>query len=197
MDPDLQRTLETLRAGGLVAWPTDTTWGLLARADRPEALKRIYALKNRPEHKPLQLLVASAEAAADLVAPGPWRSGFERLAAAFWPGGLTLVVPAGPAAPPAVVHGGKVGLRVPADAELREVLAALGGWAAATSLNRSGEPPVASLAEAMRYADRVDRVHPGEAGGRLASTVFDLRARRVLRAGAVAEATLWEVLEAP
>ena len=196
MDPEAQRTLETLRAGGLVAWPTDTTWGLLARADRPEALRRIYAIKGRPGHKPLQLLAASTEAAAALVAPGPWRADLERLAAVFWPGGLTLVAPAAPAAPPAVVHGGKVGLRVPADPALREVLAALGGWAAATSLNRSGAPPVASRAEAMRYADRVDRVHPGEAGGRLASTVFDLETRRVLRAGAVSEAALREVLEA-
>ncbi len=190
-------SLEVLRAGGVLAWPTDTTWGLVARADRPEALARIYRLKGRPADKPLQLLVADLETALALLDPGWDPAPFIRLAKAFWPGALTLVAPAGPAAPAACVREGRVGLRQPADAELRRLLAAVGGYTAATSLNPSGRPPVRSYREALRYADRVDRVHPGEAGGELASTVVDVERGEVLREGLIPAEAISKVLEAP
>ncbi len=195
MDRAFDRSLKTLTRSGLLAWPTDTTWGLLARADRPEAVARIYEVKRRPRSKPLQLLVADLETARTLVAPGPWSQRFERLASAFWPGGLTIVAPASPAAPAACVHEGKVGLRLPDDPELRRLLAGVGGYAAATSLNPSGDAPVLQYRDALRYADWVDRIHPGESGGRPASTVVDIQTGRLLREGAIPAAEVARLLE--
>jgi len=195
MPSEFDQSLHILQSGGLLAWPTDTTWGLLARADRPEAVERIYRIKGRPHDKPLQLLVADLDAARALLDPHWDARAFERLAGEFWPGALTLVVPAGPAAPRCCVRTGKVGLRLPADRELRELLARVGGYAAATSLNPSGRPPVLHHRDALRYADWVDRIHPGEAGGTAASTVVDLTVPSVLRAGAVPPERVLRLLE--
>ncbi len=195
MASEFEYSLQTLIAGDLLAWPTDTTWGLLARADLPEAVERVYHLKHRPPEKPLQLLAADHESARRLVDDGDWAKKFKRLAAAFWPGGLTIVAPASTLAPTTCVREGKVGLRVPADPELRRLLAALGGYVAATSLNRSGEPPVLSYRDAMRYADWVGRIHPGEPKGRRASTVVDLVSGEILRTGAVPAEKVLAILE--
>ncbi|WP_457630085.1 L-threonylcarbamoyladenylate synthase [Oceanithermus sp.] len=193
MNPELRKIVEILERGGLVAWPTDTTWGLLAAA-RPEALARVYELKGRPRGKPLQLLVADVATARRLTDTGGFEPAWERLAARFWPGGLTLVAPAAAAAPPTVVHAGKVGLRVPADEELRQVIAASGGWLAATSLNRSGRPPAASYEEALQFAAEIDYVRPGRSAGP-ASSVYELPEGRLLRAGAVSQTEIEAALE--
>ncbi len=184
----LAEAVETLKKGGLVAFPTDTVWGVLARMEDEAACRRIYALKGRAEDKPLQVLVADLKAALALAEPGPLEGRFLKLAQAFWPGGLTIVVP-GRGIPPWISQDGSVGLRMPNHEALREVLKGVGGYAAATSLNRSGEPPVRSLEGAKAFP--VDYVFPGEALG-LASSVVDLRTGQVLREGAIPR----EVLEA-
>ncbi|TBH21439.1 L-threonylcarbamoyladenylate synthase [Thermus thermamylovorans] len=178
---ELAEAVAVLQRGGLVAFPTDTVWGVLARMEDEAACRRIYALKGREEKKPLQVLVADLEAALRLAELGPLEERFLRLAQAFWPGGLTVVVP-GKGIPLWISPDGSVGLRMPAHEALREFLRRVGGHAAATSLNRSGEPPVRSEAEARGFA--VDYVFPGEAGG-LASSVVDLRTGEVLREGAI------------
>jgi len=182
----LAKAAETLKGGGLVAFPTDTVWGVLALMEDEAACKRIYEVKGRPEDKPLQVLVADLESALKLSDPGPLEGKFLRLAEAFWPGGLTVVVP-GKATPPWISRDGSVGLRMPDHALLRELLRRVGGHAAATSLNKSGEPPVRTEAEARTFA--VDFVFPGEAGG-LASSVVDLRTGEVLREGAIPKEAL-------
>ncbi len=184
----LAEAVETLKKGGLVAFPTDTVWGVLARMEDEAACRRIYALKGRAEDKPLQVLVADLKAALALAELGPLEGRFLKLAQAFWPGGLTIVVP-GRGIPPWISQDGSVGLRMPNHEALREVLKGVGGYAAATSLNRSGEPPVRSLEGAKAFP--VDYVFPGEALG-LASSVVDLRTGQVLREGAIPR----EVLEA-
>lgn len=194
MTPESRKAVEILKGGGLVAWPTDTTWGLLAAADRPRALDRIYALKGRPRSKPLQLLVSSPAAARKLAETQKAGPDWKRLSDRFWPGGLTLVLPASSEAPAALVHAGKVGLRLPADDELREVIDALGGWLAATSLNRSGEAPVGSFEEALAFMGDVDYVRPGRSGG-TPSSVYELPEGRLLREGAVSAAEIRAALE--
>ncbi len=169
-----------------MAFPTDTVWGVLALMENEAACKGIYALKGRQEDKPLQVLVADLESALRLADLGPLGERFLRLAEAFWPGGLTVVVP-GRGIPPWISKDGSVGLRMPAHDLLRELLRLVGGHAAATSLNRSGEPPVRTEAEARAFA--VDYVFPGEAGG-LASSVVDLRTGEVLREGAIPKEAL-------
>jgi len=194
MNPELRMIIKTLKEGGLVAWPTDTTWGLLAAADNTLTLERIYELKGRPRQKPLQLLISElpvAEKLTDIRRAGPQ---WFLLAKRFWPGGLTLVAPASAAAPTDLVYKGKLGLRLPADTELREVISALGGRLAATSLNRSGEEPVGSFEEAVRLAGWVDYIRAGAAPG-VASSVYELPEGRLLRAGAVSSDEIASALE--
>lgn len=187
----LEEAAETLKRGGLVAFPTDTVWGVMARMEDEAACHRIYALKGREEGKPLQVLVADLESALKLAALGPLEARFLRLVEAFWPGGLTVVVP-GRNIPPWISKDGSVGLRMPAHDLLRDLLRRVGGYAAATSLNRSGEPPVRSEEEARAFA--VDFVFPGEALG-LASSVVDLRTGEVLREGAIPKEALLPYLQ--
>jgi len=194
MGLEAQKTVEILTSGGVVAWPTDTTWGLLVAADHPNAIKRVYSIKRRPTNKPLQLLVGNLKAAEKLAVIDDFEATWKKLTSSFWPGGLTLVVPASKDVPGYLTHRGKVGLRLPADAELREVIDALGGYLAATSFNRSGEPPVASYEEALLMADGVDYVRPGKANG-LASSVYELPEGNLLRAGALSADKIIDVLE--
>lgn len=182
----LAEAAETLKGGGLVAFPTDTVWGVLARMEDEAACRRIYALKGRGEGKALQVLVADLESALKLADLGLLREKFLRLAEAFWPGALTLVVP-GRGIPPWISQDGSVGLRIPDHGLLRELLRRVGGYAAATSLNKSGEPPVRTESEARTFG--VDYVFPGEALG-LASSVVDLRTGEVLREGAIPKEAL-------
>lgn len=187
----MQEAAETLERGGLVAFPTDTVWGVLARMEDEAACQRIYALKGRQEEKPLQVLVADLESALRLADLKDLREKFLRLVEAFWPGGLTVVVP-GQNIPPWISRDGSVGLRMPDHPLLRELLRRIGGYAAATSLNRSGEPPVRTEAEARAFA--VDYVFPGEAMG-LASSVVDLRTGTVLREGTIPKEALLPYLQ--
>jgi len=183
MDSNLQKILNILSRGGLVAWPTDTTWGLLA-AGQPAALEKIYSLKGRPRGKPLQLLVSSLDVAAKLADTSSLEPAWSLLTSRFWPGALTLVVPATPYAPAELTFSGKIGLRLPADDQLRQLLAAAGGWLAATSLNRSNQAPVRSYQEAVAFAEEVAYIHPGQSGN-TASSVFELPEGRLLRSGAI------------
>lgn len=194
MRPELQKAVQTLREGGIVAFPTDTVWGILVRPDDPAAVARVYAMKGRPTDQPLQLLVADLETAKRLLPEGFRDPRFTALAKRFWPGPLTLVVPAGRPFP-AIAATKRLGLRIPDHPELRELLRALGGYLAATSLNRSGEPPVQSEAEARRFP--VDLVVPGAAPKGQASSVVDLTEGRVVRAEAIPLEALAPFLEAP
>ncbi len=184
-----EKARKVLAAGGVVAVPTDTVWGLVARIDRPEAIRRLYALKGRPGEKPFQLLIADLAAARRLVAPA-YHPGLGKLAMRFWPGPLTVVVPAARELGPALTPAGKVGLRLPESAPLRALIKEGGGVLIGTSANKSGAPPVQSEAEARALG--ADLVIPGQAWGQ-ASTVFDLKDRRLLRPGPI---TLEELLSA-
>ncbi|MCH7979466.1 MAG: L-threonylcarbamoyladenylate synthase, partial [Acidobacteria bacterium] len=106
------RAAELVRQGHVIAIPTDTVYGLAANPFDPSAVQRIFVIKNRPESRPLLLLVDSLEMAADLSAAPP--PDFYRLAERFWPGPLTIVVEASPKLPPPVTaHTGRIGLRLP------------------------------------------------------------------------------------
>ncbi len=132
---EIARAARALRGGGIVAFPTETVYGLGAHALDAGAVARIYALKGRPTTSPLIVHVADAAQARRLAVA--WPPAAERLAAAFWPGALTLIVRKS-AQVPAVVTAGldTVGLRVPAHPVARELLAAAGIPVAAPSANR-------------------------------------------------------------
>ncbi len=127
-----------LRGGGLVALPTETVYGLAARADSADAVASIYRAKGRPDFNPLIVHVPSLEAARDLAL---FDERAEKLARAFWPGALTLVLPLreGARIAPAVTAGlPTIALRCPAHPVMRAVLEASGLPLAAPSANRSG-----------------------------------------------------------
>ncbi|HMP55731.1 MAG TPA: L-threonylcarbamoyladenylate synthase, partial [Novosphingobium sp.] len=195
----LARAAEVLRAGGLVAVPTETVYGLAARADRADAGARIYRAKGRPDFNPLIVHVPDL-AAAERLARFDERA--RALAAAFWPGPLTLVLPLreGAALAPAVTAGlDTVALRCPAHPAMRAVLDATGLPLAAPSANRSGAvSPTRAAHVAASLGERVDLILDGgacEAG--LESTIVALRADgtwQVLRPGPLPESRISAIL---
>jgi L-threonylcarbamoyladenylate synthase len=191
--------VQLLQAGGLVALPTETVYGLAARADRAESVAAIYRAKGRPDFNPLIVHVPSVEVARDLA---ELDDRAEALAAAFWPGALTLVLPLRPdaAIAPAVTAGlPTIALRCPAHPVMRGVLAASGLPLAAPSANRSGgvsptraEHVAASLGNAVPLI-----LDGGACAAGLESTIVALReggAWQVLRPGPITEAQISVIL---
>jgi L-threonylcarbamoyladenylate synthase len=192
----LKDAVNALKAGKIVALPTDTVWGLMADPREEMALERLYQLKNRQTDKPFQCLCAHVEVALFLsdLARADVKHDLERLSA-LWPGALTLLVPARADVPKRLQPGGVVGLRVPDFPSVQNFLEQVGGYAACTSLNLSGEPPVTTLEEARQHPELYDSLwYPGPSGGQ-ASTVYHLLERRVVRRGEMTEAQILEVLQ--
>ncbi len=197
---DTRLALDVLAADGLVAFPTETVWGLAALAESPIAVDRLRAFKGRDADKPLAVLVDRPERLPEIgVVLG---AGAARLAAAFWPGPLTIVsrsVPrsgssARPLAPGVAGADGSIGIRCsphPVAGALAAGALDRGlGPVTATSLNRSGEEPARTTDEALRVAARDPEIFvlQGEAGGAEPSTVVDATSDTlsVLREGAIA-----------
>jgi len=178
--------------GELVVFPTDTVYGIGTRPDDPAATDRLFAAKRRPRDLELPVLIAAA-VIADAVGQLDERA--HRLASAFWPGALTLVVPRAPAAAGWELGGypGTVGLRVPRHPLARALLERTGPLAT-TSANRSGEPTPADLDGVERAFGDLVAVYLGQEGelGGAPSTVLDLTSSppAVLRAGAIGEREL-------
>lgn len=195
----IERAAATIRAGGVVAFPTETFYGLGADPHQPAALDRVLRLKGRGgEDKPLLLLAASLDQVAPWVGDLP--PGFDTLVARFWPGPLTLVLPAAPDLPPSLVGpGGGVAVRISPHPLARRLCSASGTAITGTSANRTDAPP-ARTAAAVRaaFGDRIDAViDGGTTPGGAPSTLVELtpEGARLLRAGALAEAALAEVIE--
>lgn len=192
--PDvIARAAQCLRDGGLVAFPTETVYGLGANALAATAVQRIFTAKGRPAHDPLIVHVASAAEitrVAERVPPLAWP-----LAEAFWPGPLTLVLPRHPLVPGVVTAGGPtVAVRVPRHPVASALITACGVPVAAPSANLFSHPSPTTAAHVLHDLDgRVDLVLDGgatEVG--VESTVLDLTATppRILRPGAVTLAML-------
>jgi L-threonylcarbamoyladenylate synthase len=177
-----------LCAGGLVAFPTETVYGLGANALDRAAVARIFAAKGRPTTNPLIVHVPDIDAAQVLVAP--WPSTAQQLAERFWPGPLTLVLPRRPSVPDVVTAGGPtVAVRVPAHPVALALLRACRLPLAAPSANRSSAlSPTRAEHVVSGLADRIDLVlDAGPTPGGLESTVLDLTGPRprLLRPGLV------------
>ncbi|MBM3956563.1 MAG: threonylcarbamoyl-AMP synthase [Gemmatimonadetes bacterium] len=185
-----------LAEGGLVAFPTDTVYGLGADVMNRAALARLFQVKNRPAGRPVPVLLGEREDAGLVAARFP--EGAWRLALRFWPGPLTIVVPRAEAVP-AAVSGGRdtVGLRVPDHEAPRAIVRALGRPVTGTSANRSGNPPHTDPeGVALDLGGAVDLIVPGRCGGHgAASTVVDFSGEVpvVVREGPIKLAALREV----
>ncbi len=191
--------IAALRGGGIVALPTDTVYGIAVSLDTPGGIERLFAAKSRPPDRAIALLLADPEQAAEI---GELVPAARALAQAFWPGGLTLVVPRRTDRPlPAALTGGDlapgavptVGLRVPDHDAPRELARVLGPLPT-TSANRSGESEADDADEIERLlGESIDLIlDGGPAAGGPASTVVDVTGAqpRILRAGAIEEAAI-------
>jgi L-threonylcarbamoyladenylate synthase len=183
----IAEAVEVLRSGGVVGYPTDTLYGLAVDPRSADAIERLFLLKSRDRHAALPLVAADLGQATTAGTFGPAE---RRAAAAFWPGPLTLVVPADASISPDALGGGAtVAVRVPAHAVARALAAAFGCCVTATSANSSGHPATASpdtVASALPGLDLL--LDGGAAAGGSPSTIisFDNDAPVLLRAGAIA-----------
>lgn len=180
----VEAAVAAIQAGEVVVIPTDTVYGLAGDPSNPEAVERIYAIKGRPPQLELSLLAADISQLDGLVEmDGVVRS----LAAAFWPGPLSLVCPVGPRRLGIPRSGTTLMVRVPGHALLRSLLEETGP-VASTSANRHGMPPAATAgaAESDLGGDVAGAIDGGPSTA-MASTIIDLSSRppRVLREGPI------------
>ena len=200
VDPDPQvidRAAAILRGGGLVAFPTETVYGLGANALDPAAVERIYAAKGRPSYNPLIVHVDGAERALSVVSAWPDRA--RRLAEAFWPGPLTMVLPKRDVVPDAVTAGfPSVAVRNPAHPVARMILAAAALPIAAPSANPSTRlSPTTGRHVERLLGDAVDLIiDAGATPVGIESTIVDLTVDppRLLRPGTISVPELEAVI---
>jgi L-threonylcarbamoyladenylate synthase len=197
-DASLREAAHVVRAGGVIAYPTDTFYGLGACPFDADAVSRVFDLKGRSTTaSPVLVLIRSRADLKSLVSE--FTPVAERLMEAFWPGPLTLVFRAAPAVPAVLTAGtGTIGVRLPAHPDTQRVLEAVGGPLTGTSANRTGDPP-ATTAEDVRRAlgAGVDVILDGGATpGGLPSTVLDTSVTppRLIREGRVPSAALRSII---
>jgi len=186
----IARAAELLAAGEIVAFPTDTVYGVAVAAARPERVASLFELKGRPVDRRIPLLVAGLEGATAAGWDADDRA--RRLAERFWPGALTIVLPG---------HGATQAFRAP-DHPVALALIRAAGPLFATSANRSDEPDTLGADEVLiAFAIQQDAlaavVDGGAVPGGVASTVIDLSVMpaRILREGPITRASLSEVVE--
>ena len=180
-EAQIRRAGEILRGGGLVAFPTETVYGLGGDAFNPESSRKIYAAKGRPSDNPLIVHICRIEDLERVAAQVTPEA--RRLAEAFWPGPLTIILPKRPELPAETTGGlDTVAVRFPSNRIARAMISAGGGFIAAPSANRSGRPSP-TLAQYCRedLDGRVDMIiDGGQVGLGLESTIIDLKLQEVL-----------------
>lgn len=187
--PALEETAGVLRDGGLVAFPTESFYGLGANALDPEAIERVYAVKGRSKDEPLLVLVDSARMARTLVEEIPpiaWR-----LMTRYWPGPLTLVFRSSQQVPGALTGGtGTIGIRMPGHPVALGLVRRAGTPVTAPSANPAGGEPPTTAEAVQRYFDgKIELIlDSGPTRGGLPSTLVDVTTMppRVVRKGALA-----------
>lgn len=191
------RAADLLKAGEVVALPTETVYGLAADATRPASVRRIFEIKGRPSHNPLIIHVARLDMARRCVAD--WPEAANRLAGLFWPGPLTMVLPRSNWIPDEVTGGGAtVGIRIPAHGVMRETIARCRFPLAAPSANPSNALSPTSAQHVLEgLGGRIPLiVDGGDCAVGIESTVVDLTVSppRVLRPGMVTQAAIYRAL---
>ena len=186
-----------IRKGGVVVYPTETFYGLGAHPALKGAIDRIYRVKGREFNKPLPLIASDRGAVRQAVSY--WPEAAERLAQAFWPGPLTLILPASAHFPPMLHAGtGRIAVRISSHAVAQRLAEAIGGLLIATSANKAGDPPCKHPDEMIPslIAQTDGLLDGGKTSGHLPSTIVDIselphQPARLIRAGALP----WEKIE--
>ena len=197
---DIQAAAAILRSGGLVAVPTETVYGLAADATQEKAVRANYDAKGRPETKPLNVLVDGMDMVETVCRDIP--ADAYKLAEAFWPGPLTMILRGNGALPPIVPAGGETqGVRCPDHPDTLAVIQALGRPLACPSANLSGQPSPKSAEDVLAQLDgRIDAVlDGGECAVGVESTILDLTVApyRILRQGGLSRESIESVLGGP
>lgn len=186
LSDEIQEALQVLQAGGTVAFPTDTVYGLAASLTRPDSIEQLFVVKQRPEDRAIAVLLGSIAHFAS-VTQNPSEEA-QRLAARFWPGPLTLVVPRHPKIPAVISPRPTIGVRIP-DHPVALALLTASGPLAVTSANLSGEENCITADEVLNQLEgRIDLVlDGGVTPGGLASTVVDMTGDlpKILREGPI------------
>lgn len=201
-----EEACEVIRNGGVIAFRTDTFYGLGADPLAPDAVRKIRDLKGREDDKPILVLISDLSQLARFTIEASEAneateadSAFQKAIELFWPGPLTLVTRARADLPAELTAGtGTIGLRLPADERVRTLVRACGGALTATSANVSGQAPAVSAEEVRSYfAEGVDMIIDGGCvNSTEPSTVVDVTGAqpRVIRRGVIAEAELATIL---
>ena len=184
--------VQCLKSGGIIAIPTDTVYGLAADPFNPNAVQRLYTVKGRPDGKPIPLVLSSVADVHRVSQNLP--EFFFHLTDRYWPGGLTIVIEARNLLPVLTAGGNTVGVRIPDNPLLLQILRDFGGPAAITSANLSGEPPATSPEEiGAELTSRIDMiVDGGKTPGPIPSTVYDISVSPpvIRRPGVISDETL-------
>ncbi|MCL5024406.1 MAG: L-threonylcarbamoyladenylate synthase [Nitrospirae bacterium] len=177
--------IEVLREGGVIAYPTETFYGLGAKFDMPAALERLYELKRRPREKAMPVIIGDRTGLGELVSR-KWLDNVPdaaaRLMNRFWPGPLTLLLPAKEGLSDFLTaQTGKIAVRVPAQSFALFLARTTGFPLTATSANLSGRPPAATAEEVIdSFDERLDLlIDGGPAPGGFSSTIVDAAEKRI------------------
>ncbi|MDE0085332.1 MAG: L-threonylcarbamoyladenylate synthase [Candidatus Poribacteria bacterium] len=194
MESDLRikSAVDCLKSGGIIAIPTDTVYGLGADPFNADAVQKLYTLKGRPEEKPIPLVLGTVEDVQQVAQNLP--DFFFHLTDKFWPGGLTIIVESKNLLPQLTAGGTTVGLRIPNQPLLLDILQEFGGPLAITSANLSGQPAATSPREfGKELSSKIDFiVDDGQTPGPIPSTVYDISVfpPQVRREGVISSETL-------
>jgi L-threonylcarbamoyladenylate synthase len=171
---EIEKGVKILQKGGVMAFPTDTVYGLGADAFNATAVERIYEIKNRPKHRQFPLLIAAAERLTTLADPIPEIAWF--LARRFWPGGLTLVLPKTDSVPAYLAPGPTIAVRIPDHPVCLALIQRLGNPVIGTSANISGQPAALTAEEVgQQLGGKIDFIiNGGKCPGGKESTVVDV-----------------------
>ena len=189
--------VQAVAEGAIVAFPTDTVYGIGCDPYCTDAINAIYQIKGRAQQKALPLLLSGQEQLS--VVAGELPDTASRLGKHFWPGALTLVVPRAALLPVELGGGETIAVRVPAHDDLRGFIQACGGAIASTSANLSGQPDALDAGQVANYfGESIDViVDGGRVHGGVPSTVVDCTVEppAILRQGAISEAAIRALLE--
>ena len=171
---EIEKGVEILRIGGVIAFPTDTVYGLGADAFNATAVERIYEIKTRPRHQQLPLLITDVEQLTTLANPIPEIAWF--LTRHFWPGGLTLVLAKTDSVPAHLASGPTIAVRVPNHSACLAIIQHLGNPIIGTSANISGQPAALTAEEVgQQLGGKIDFIiNGGKCPGGKESTVVDV-----------------------
>jgi len=194
----VERGVSILKQGGIVAYPTDTVYGLGASANLQSAVERVYQVKERPRNMALPLLLANISQISEIAKPMPpvaWL-----LARSFLPGALTIVLPKSKSVPDFTAAGGMtVAIRIPAHPVPVALIEGLGVPIVGTSANLSGKPSTLTADEVYsQFGDKIDLIiDGGRCLGGKESTIVDVTGETpvILREGAISKAELKRVCE--